>query len=220
MALPRVIVHNSVSLDERVEGFQVDIGLHYEIAGRFGADVHLAGSDTILAAPQEPEPADGRALRPPTLNPNDTRPLLAVPDSRGRIRNWWALRNAGYWRDVLALVTHDTPGEYLDFLTARHVPYLAAGCEHVDLREALETLYDRCNARTVLVDSGGTLVGLLVSQDLVDEISLLVVPTLVDGMGLRSLFGSAQGRATDLMLRSCEALRDGVVWLRYGVARG
>jgi hypothetical protein len=37
--LPHVIFHNSISADGRVDWFPADIGLHYEIAGRFGAEL-------------------------------------------------------------------------------------------------------------------------------------------------------------------------------------
>ena len=44
--LPKVIMHNSISLDGSVKDFEVNMGLHYQIAGSYGADVHLIGSNT------------------------------------------------------------------------------------------------------------------------------------------------------------------------------
>lgn len=52
MAKPEVIMHNSVSLDGRVTGFGVDMGLHYGIVGSYGADAYCAGSNS----PSRPRP--------------------------------------------------------------------------------------------------------------------------------------------------------------------
>ena len=60
--LPRVILHNSISLDGRIEGFMPDIGLHYEIVARQPAEVYMAGSDTLLASAQEAPPEDESAF--------------------------------------------------------------------------------------------------------------------------------------------------------------
>ena len=56
-----------------------------------------------------------------------------------------------------------------------------------------------------------------------DEISLLVDPSLVGGTSPRSIFrapdlASSDG-VIDLRLTHLEQLRDGVVWLRYDVVR-
>jgi 2,5-diamino-6-(ribosylamino)-4(3H)-pyrimidinone 5'-phosphate reductase len=116
-----------------------------------------------------------------------------VPDSRGRIRCWNALRACGYWRDVLALTCATTPSAYLSYLEDMGVRHVAAGDNRVDLRAALEWLADNLSARVVRVDSGGVLNGALLRAGLVDEVSVLVDPTLVGGLTPRSLF-----RAEDL----------------------
>lgn len=54
--LPRVILHNSVSVDGRIDWFEGDIGLHYELATQWQADVHLVGSDSILGSDAEIPP--------------------------------------------------------------------------------------------------------------------------------------------------------------------
>ena len=47
MNRPKVIMHNAVSLDGSFTGFDVDMGLHYQIAGRYRANAHLIGSNTV-----------------------------------------------------------------------------------------------------------------------------------------------------------------------------
>jgi 2,5-diamino-6-(ribosylamino)-4(3H)-pyrimidinone 5'-phosphate reductase len=45
--LPKVIIHNSVSLDGSLVDFEPDMGLHYDIAGGFKPQAHLVGSSTV-----------------------------------------------------------------------------------------------------------------------------------------------------------------------------
>ena len=45
----KTIMHNSVSLDGSFINFDVDMGLHYQLASRFKADAHLIGSETVRA---------------------------------------------------------------------------------------------------------------------------------------------------------------------------
>jgi 2,5-diamino-6-(ribosylamino)-4(3H)-pyrimidinone 5'-phosphate reductase len=211
-----VVVHNSISADGSVDGFDVDLGLHYGLASTFDADVHLVGSETLLAAGMEADDAAGGGLEPPD-DPDDRRPLLAVVDSRGRVRSWTALREAPHWRDrMVALCSRATPGDYLDHLAAHHVDHVVAGDQHVDLARALAALERTYDAKRVLVDSGGTLNGALLRAGLVDEVSLLVHPQLVSGSS--SMFRTAEpADAVALRLASVERHGDGLVWLRYDV---
>ena len=48
--LPKVIIHNTISVNGALAGFNVDMDLHYEEASRFGADTYLTGTDTVLSA--------------------------------------------------------------------------------------------------------------------------------------------------------------------------
>jgi 2,5-diamino-6-(ribosylamino)-4(3H)-pyrimidinone 5'-phosphate reductase len=219
--LPRVILHNAVSVDGRMDWFAPDIGLFYELISRWKEDATLVGSNTILNAPEEIPEEGEEAFEPPKSAPHDPRPLLVVPDSRGRMRNWHFFRQQPYWREVVALCSHSTPTTYLDYLQKRHVDSIIAGDDHVDLPAALEELNARYGAKVVRVDSGGTLNGVLLRAGLVDEVSLLISPCLVGGTTLSSLF-----RAPDLMssegvmqlrLSHFERLRDDIIWLRYEV---
>ena len=144
-------------------------------------------------------------------------------DSRGRVRTWQALRRAGYWRDCVALMSRQTPAEYLEYLRSQRVRALAHGDDHVDIRAALEELCECLGVRTVRVDSGGTLIGVLLRAGLVDEISLLVHPVLVGGASRTSLFASdglAAHQAINARLEGVEQLDHGLVWLRYSLKDG
>lgn len=223
---PRVIIHNAVSLDGRIDHFAVDLGLYYGIASRFEEDATLVGSETCLRSPLGPallaEP-EADASKPASAAPEDA-PLLVVPDSRGRVRDWAPIRKEPYWRDILVLVSAQTPSDHIERLKRQGVAYFISGREKVDLAAALESLNLRTGAKTVRVDSGGTLNGVLLRAGLVDEVSLLIHPTLVGRTSPGTLFRDPnlgpESEALTLNLIHLERLEKDVVWARYKVTSG
>jgi len=181
-------------------GFDPDQARFYALATLWEEDVTLVGADTILAQ----EDAVRSAPRP---GPRPEGPLLAVVDSRARVREWEGLRQLGYWSDVLALYADRTPARPPDTDT----PELVTGYDRVDLAEILNVLGSR-GARVVRVDSGGGLLGALLDLGLVDELALLVHPVVV-GSGQRW----SEGHRLDLKPVGTEVFEGGIVWLRYCV---
>ncbi len=221
--LPRVVMHNLMSLDGRLDFVPADVGLYYELAARWKVNAILSGSGTVLAAADQiaSSAKDSEASR--SKDPRDRRPLLVVPDSRGRVRDWKPWLDQPYWRDVVVLCSDSTPGPYLRRLEKDSIDTIVAGKGHVDMRGALEELNSKYAVRNVRLDSGGTLNGVLLRAGLVDEVSVLVHPALVGGTSPSSVFtapdlSSASG-VVDLKIKHVEKLRSGYVWLRYTVVR-
>jgi 2,5-diamino-6-(ribosylamino)-4(3H)-pyrimidinone 5'-phosphate reductase len=221
--LPKVILHSAVTVDGRFDGFTPDLGLFYGLVARWSEDATLCGSNTFLSALETILPEEPGDLGPLTIDPKDTRPLLVIPDSRGRIKTWHHWRRQPYWRDYVSLCSKATPREHFDYLQKLHIHTITAGEDHVDLRAALEELNARFGVRVVRADSGGTLNGALLRAGLVNEISVLIHPALAGGTSPRSLF-----RAPDLApgasgipcrLKHFERLGGDVAWLIYEVVK-
>ncbi len=226
--VPRVVVHNEMSLDARMDGLDVDMGRFYALAGTWREDCTLVGSETVLSAMPDigrVEPADAPGGDGPagqqTGEASSAAPLLAVVDSRGRLPGLARLREQPYWRDVVTLCSESTPQAHLDRLKTDGVECILAGATRVDLRRALESLADRHRVRLVRVDAGGSLVGALLREGLVDEVSVVVEPRLVGGNSHRWLViapDAEPGDVVELSLREIERFDDGALWLRYDVA--
>lgn len=221
--LPRVVIYNAVSLDGRITGFDVNMELYYGLAGEWKEDATLVGSNTLMKAEDEIPEDYVEAPSPPDVRADDDRSLLVVPDSRGRIWFWPFLRDQPYWRGVLVLCTETTPREYLDYLEDKHIEYFIAGEDHVDMRKALQELRERYGVETVRVDSGGTLNGVLLEEGLVDEVSLLIHPSLVGGPNPKTVFDPLETDLSpgviDLELVHFEKLKDNLIWLKYKVRK-
>jgi 2,5-diamino-6-(ribosylamino)-4(3H)-pyrimidinone 5'-phosphate reductase len=198
---PYVVVHVAVSVDGATTGFEVDLQRYYSYASTWHEDVTLTGADTILEQQEQLELA-------PKPGPASQGPLLAVVDSRSRVGSWAALRDCGFWRDVVALrstTSSLSPG--------KQPRCIVHGSDRVDLAAALEELYERDGARLVRVDSGGELVGALLNHALVDEVSLLVHPRLSHAPN--RWYGRVPPPAAALRLLSSESVGDEILWLRY-----
>ncbi|TCO35619.1 2,5-diamino-6-(ribosylamino)-4(3H)-pyrimidinone 5'-phosphate reductase [Kribbella steppae] len=195
---PHVVAQVAVSLDGRTSGFDIDVARFYALATLWQEDVTLVGADTILAQ-------EAAVRSAPHPGPRPEGPLLAVVDSRARVREWEGLRHLGYWSDVLALYADQTPARPPDSTISE----LVTGYDRVDLVETLDVLGSR-GARVVRVDSGGVLLGALLDLGLVDELALLVHPVVV-GTGQRW----SDGHRLDLQPAGTEVFEGGVVWLRY-----
>lgn len=221
--LPRVILHNSVSLDSKTEDFMPDIETHYEVMGKFNIDLHLAGSDTI-AAPQEPiQPEDEDAFKPLKEKNNDSRSILAIPDSSGKVRNWHMLKKAPFWRKHIALCTNSTPNEYIEYLEKRHIEHIINGDHKVDMKGALELMNEKYGVKNVLLDSGGTLNGILLVEGLVDDVSLLIHPLLLGGNEPKSFFRSLEPKAIkepiELKLKEVRKMKNHMLWVHYEIVK-
>jgi len=221
--LPRVILHSGASVDGRIDWLTMDLGLFYGLAATFAPDAMITGADTMLAA--YAAPAEEAEAAPeadaPAGETNESNLLLAIVDSRGRVDNWPRIQREPWWRQAIALCAGSTPRGYLDHLDALGVEYLVAGEERVDLRAALEALHERYGVETVQVDSGGTLAGAMLRAGLVDEVSLLVAPTLVGGTSPRSIYRAPDLESADgvipLELLQAEKVEGNHLWLRYAV---
>ncbi len=218
--LPHVILHNAVSVDGRIDAFRADVALYYQLAAQWKEDATLGGSETMLKA-FPPDPATD-PLEPFAVKAGDTRPLLIVPDSRARLRYCWnAVRKAPYWRDIVVLCSHTTPRDYIEYLKRGGIHCIIVGEERVDLKKALERLYDEYGVRTIRADSGGTLNGVLLRAGLVNEVSILVHPYLVGGVTPQSIFRAEDIKSAEevisLKLTKIEQLKDDIIWLCYNV---
>jgi 2,5-diamino-6-(ribosylamino)-4(3H)-pyrimidinone 5'-phosphate reductase len=220
--LPKVVVYNSVSVDGAIKDFDVNIQLHYAIAGRLGADALLAGSTTaktgIEMFMQTVPPEEADDFSKPQVAEEDKRPWWIIADSRGLMQGLMHVhRKSGYAKDIIVLVSNSTPKAYVDYLKERNYDFIVAGSDHVDLRLALEELNKQYNIKTVMTDTGGVLTSVLLEQGLVDEVQLLIAPEIV-GKNAVNLFRSLS-KSVKLQLLKSEAVEKNHVLLAYKVLK-
>jgi len=231
--LPHVTVYNIISLDGRIDWTQYvpeAVDSYYRRCFFWKADAILAGGNTVFLLGGHEDEASAVDLPRPEKKPPSAEtenlvyeplPLLVVPDSRGRIHNWRMMDAEPWWREIVVLCSRSTPESYLEYLEKRHVGWIVAGEDRVDLRAALEELNARFGVRTVWTDCGGSLNGALLRAGLVDEVSVLIQPCMAGGRTSPTLMDGPDVMSADdlvkLRLDHVETLEDGLLWLRYGV---
>jgi 2,5-diamino-6-(ribosylamino)-4(3H)-pyrimidinone 5'-phosphate reductase len=218
--LPKIIIHNSISIDGSLSDFEPNMGLHYQIAGNYKPDAHLIGSNTIKkgielygdGVPKEEKNDFEKQKRDTSL------PYWVIIDTRGDLKGLLhTCRRFEFCRDVIVLVSEKTPKTYLDHLKKRNYAYHIVGRDHVNLIEALELLSNKYKIKTILTDTGRILGNHLLNQGLVSEISLLIHPILV-GNKSYTMFSDVD-KSLKLKLLKKEILEKQYVWLVYKVGK-
>jgi 2,5-diamino-6-(ribosylamino)-4(3H)-pyrimidinone 5'-phosphate reductase len=137
-------------------------------------------------------------------------------DTKGALRGILHIcRRFEFSRDIIVLLSEETPKEYIEYLRERNYNYHIVGKSHVNLREALKILATQYGVKTVLTDTGRILGNLLLNQGLVSEISLLIHPLIV-GKDAYPIFSDVNN-TLHLTLQNKETLDKGYVWLVYKV---
>jgi len=218
--IPKVIIHNSISIDGSLSSFEPNMELHYQIAGMFKPQIHLIGSNTIAAGIKlygDGVPLEGTSdFKKPRRN--KALPLWVVVDSTGKLEGvLHTCRQFEQCRDVIVLVSQTTPRRYLQYLDERQYDYHCVGTDSVNLRRSLDLLSKKYHVKTILTDAGMILGNLLLNQGLVDEISLLVHPVIV-GKTSYDMFQQIE-KKHDLTLVKCERLQKQYVWLLYKIKK-
>lgn len=228
--LPHVTLFNAMSLDGRLdhlETYEHIYNLYYGLASQWPIDAVLMGSSTILKGfdAQEGEiRGDINQVRQnrEKISP-DPRPWLLVPDSGGKIGVWAEVLGMPYIKDVLVLCSHSTPPKYLDFLTDNHMEHIIVGEDQVDLKKALMNLKENYGIEKIRVDSGGTLNGALLRARLVDDIRVLINPSLTGGVSASSIFQAADLKDSedviDLKLTCLKRMEGDLVYLQYEIEK-
>jgi len=218
--LPKIIIHNSISIDCSLTNFEPNMGLHYEIAGSYKPDIHLIGSNTIKkgielyeeGVPKEEKKDFEKQKRDKNL------PYWVIIDTRGVLKGLLhTCRRFEFCKDVIVLVSEKTPKTYLNHLKERNYDYHIVGKDHVNLVKALELLSNKYKTKIILTDTGKILGNLLLNQGLVSEISLLVHPIII-GKNSYNMFGGID-KIIKLKLLKKETREKEYAWLVYKIEK-
>ena len=136
-----------------------------------------------------------------------------VLDAHGKIA--WGRADIG-GDAIVVLLTRAVSDAHLAGLREDGVSYIFAGEQEIDLALALELLNRELGIKRLLVEGGGGANGAFLRAGLIDEISLVVCPTVDGAKGAPSVFDSSEQEAGQpapvhiMELTSSEVLDGGV----------
>jgi len=137
-----------------------------------------------------------------------------VFDGRGRM-DW------GQSEGLMVVTRENVSKSYIQQLENKKIPYIQAGMdEHIDVKRALEMLYEQGFQRIGLT-GGGTINGAFLRQGLIDEISIVYAPVAIGGKQTPTIFDSDDildpKTITQLELIQVKPLLTQLVWVHYQV---
>lgn len=218
--LPKIIIHNTISLDGSYSDISADLELHYGIAATFCAQAYLAGSNTVKSACFK-VPAEKKSdFKKTATDKNDDRPYWIVADSRGQCQGLLHFfRRMPFIKDIIILVSEKTPKKYLEYLEERDYDIIYSGKDHVNLSDAFQVLRKNYGIKKLLADTGGMLDCVLINQNLADEISLLIAPE-INGHDKIKLFDFiGEGSRIELKLLNVYKHPKGFTQLHYKIKK-
>jgi hypothetical protein len=251
MSRPRMVIYGGASVDGRLtiapgvllmfgdKRWDSIAGSDEEIASwlreKHKPQAYLEGSGSLVAHTEKPTalpPFKGElkklyqdSLPESVVKRANHRGWFCTVDSKGLIR--WVYKEfpSEEWKGwhLMVIVANHTPPEYLAYLQKENIPYLVAGKERVNLKLVLEKMKSQLGVTSVMSTSPGKLGGALLRAGLVDEVNILVLPSIIGGFKTPSLFQSPELKPNEwptmLRLIYAQVQGDGRVWLRYEVIR-
>lgn len=152
----------------------------------------------------------------------DNAPMYYVSaDASGRIG--WTSNILNYEQrpsaHVIELLTGKASNAYKAFLRKLNISYIIAGKDNLDCTLASRKLLELFGIETLMVSGGGYINGSFLNEGLIDELSLVIVPTTDSSSDTVTLFEKGDylpGKApVEFKLESVEKLNGDGVWLRY-----
>ena len=229
MNRPYVICHMTVSLDGKVTGEHLVRSNHspasevyYEINRDLAPDAFACGRVTMegsFTGGYYPDLSAFEGCDEPYLDhvADAGAGFFAVAfDRQGRL-GWQTPRivdeDPGYGgAHIIEVLTEQAPAAYLSYLKSIGVSYIFGGEVDLDLSYVLKKLHRLFGIETLLLEGGSVINGAFQRADMIDEISLVIAPTVADAADL-PLF--ANSTLSDFALAKTKVYDGGVLWLNY-----
>ena len=233
MTRPYIICHMVTSLDGKVTGpflsapeCAAATEAYYQINRDFKADGFACGRVTMEGSftggwypdlSQYPEVRHDLNLKMDHLVDELSGFYAVAFDPHGRL-GWKSSRiidpdgDPGYDNaQIIEVLTGQVDPRYLGYLEAMEIPYIFAGDTEIDIEEALFKLKTCFGIEKLLLEGGSILNGAFQRAGVIDELSLVVVPTVADA-GDKPLF--TNGEMAHFTLADVKN-QGGCLWIKY-----
>src|SRR5665213_1040375 len=226
---PHVICHMVSSVDGRTLNSRwrpdgkIASALFERLHDELGGDAWLIGRVTgqeFAKGKAYPATTDQAFPRKAWFAQRDAKAYGVALDDHGKIV--WGRSDFG-GDPIVAVLSEQVSDAHLAGLRGEGVSYIFAGETELDLGLALDILNRELGIKRLLLEGGGGANGAFLRAGLVDELSLVLCPTVDGAKGAPSVFDSSdveQGPTapvTEMTLESSQVLDGGAVWLRYQI---
>jgi 2,5-diamino-6-(ribosylamino)-4(3H)-pyrimidinone 5'-phosphate reductase len=225
---PYIICHMMATIDGKItSGTDVDIldnyfDLYTKTEDQLEANSWMLGRVTMemFAKGQRIPLPESAVISEDFTDEKSEKGYMVGIDIKGTLRwdkNTIKLSNYPHELPIIIIVTKETPSEYLAYLKDLKINYIFAGDKEVNLHKAFDKLVSTFGIKRILLEGGGKINGSVMAEDLVDEISLMIVPQVLNKSDAPTIFE----RTTEIVdtkqfnLSSVTQIEKDCVWLRY-----
>jgi len=159
------------------------------------------------------------------VNTDADRYMIAL-DSKGKLR--WN-ENMVPVSDQLKVSSHiviilseNVSDDYLRYLQDLGISYIFGGKDQINLSLVMKKIKTKLSVETMMVDGGGVLNGSFLAENLIDEVSIVLVPAADGHPETPSLFIQPTKEIKDasrFLLESVEKMAHNGVYLKYKTRR-
>lgn len=191
MNRPYVICHMLQSIDGKIAGGFFREKQTLELAKIYSDISKDYNGDAIIYGTTTAQEMFSSSKTAPVLNQNpiqkidyiykdDKNKWIVVIDPQGQISfNQSVYQNPRLKdKNLIVILTENISSQYLETLKSLNISYLFTGKDEIDLRLALEKLYDLFSIKKLLLQGGGITNTYFIKEDLIDELSLVVSPVV------------------------------------------
>lgn len=150
-----------------------------QLMGRVTMQMHYAEPEPFVAA--DKTPIGRKALHAATRSKGYTISM----DTHGTLRWHDAIQDG---KPLLVITCENCPKEYLDYLTDRHISWIAVGGERIDLKQAMYMRHKEFGVERIAITGGGHINGAFLEAGLIDEVSVMIGPGIDGRKGMTSVF--------------------------------
>ncbi|MBO5313532.1 MAG: dihydrofolate reductase family protein [Clostridia bacterium] len=229
MERPYVICHMTQSIDGKVAGkflctpgCQSALDAYYEMHRGYNADAFACGRVTMVESFTNGYYPDLTKYEPveemSDYIAKGFHTFFAISlDRYGRV-GWQDScihdEDPGYDNaHIIEIVSEQVDRRYLTYLRSIGVSYIVAGGgEHLEIDNALFKLKSLFGINKLLLEGGSIVNGWFEREDLIDEISVVVAPTIASSSDSPLFYN---GKSLDLTHVETRTFKNGVVALRY-----
>ena len=179
------------------------------LSGRITAELEMALKGKFV--PENPEQINKECFS----KKKDSEKIDIVVDSNGILL--WE-EDSKYEKHHLIITSEKVSKEYLNYLDNRNISYIACGKEKIDLKKAMEILYNEFKVQRLAVVGGPLINSAFLDEGLLDEISLLIGLGIDGRKGMQGVFDGFNMEHpvfTKLKFKEVKSFEDGAVWIRY-----
>ncbi len=232
MNKPYIICHMITSIDGKITGdflgdekFSSHVEEYYRLNREFKADAFLCGRKTMEESFPQETPENVKVLKPiekVDFVATKSDYYAVCIDSKGK--QWWNNsviidEDEGYNNaHIISVVSENVSNEFLQHLQNNHVSYIFCGKEDIDLTLLCHKLKMIFGINKLLVEGGGVTNSLFQSENLIDELSIVVTPTIELGVESKLNFSSMDSNKyiqKVYELKQAKVLDNNGLWLNY-----